>query len=104
MHNNEQIMEILDRLPKEQELSYSEIARRVNMGRTAIHRYFTREREFPLNKTADFAEAFGVEPEYLLGFTKNGKLQSMFSKLNNKNREKAYKYIEMLYENQELED
>ena len=53
------------------------------MGRTAIHRYFTREREFPLNKTADFAEAFGVEPEFLLGFTKNGKLQSMFNKLNN---------------------
>ena len=104
MHNNEQIMEILDRLPKEQELSYSEIARRVNMGRTAIHRYFTREREFPLNKTADFAEAFGVDPEYLLGFTKNGKLQSMFNKLNNENREKVYGYIEELYQNQKVED
>lgn len=100
MNSNDQIMDILDQLRHEQDLSYSEIARRVGMAKSAIHRYFKRQREFPLNKTAEFAKAFGVSPEYLLGFTKNGEFQRIYSELNEENRGKAYEFVKKLYERQ----
>lgn len=67
MRTNEEIMDILDQLKEEKDLSVSEIARRVGMAKSAVSRYFNRTREFPLNRVDDFAKAFNVEPEYLLG-------------------------------------
>ncbi|GGD05987.1 LexA family protein [Enterococcus wangshanyuanii] len=67
MRSNDEIMDILDQLKEEKHLSISEIARRVNMAKSAVSRYFNRTREFPLNRVDDFARAFSVKPEYLLG-------------------------------------
>lgn len=67
MRTNEEIMDILDELKEVQNLSISEIARRVDMAKSAVSRYFNRTREFPLNRAREFAKAFGIEPDYLLG-------------------------------------
>jgi len=60
-------MDILDQLKSEKGLSISEIARRTNLAKSAVSRYFKRSREFPLNRVEDFAKAFNVTSEYLLG-------------------------------------
>lgn len=67
MRSNDEIMDILDHLKEEKDLSISEIARRVGMAKSAVSRYFNRTREFPLSRLDDFAKAFNVDPEYLLG-------------------------------------
>lgn len=58
-------------LSTERGYSLSELARRVDMAKSAISRYFNGKREFPLNKINDFASVLGVSPEYLLGVTPN---------------------------------
>lgn len=65
---NDEIMDILDQLKKENNLSVSEIARRVNMAKSAVSKYFNRQRKFPLNRVEDFAQAMNVRPEYILGY------------------------------------
>lgn len=67
MRTNEEIMNLLDELKDEKNLSISEIARRVGMAKSGVSRYFNRSREFPLNKVDDFAKAFNVPAEYILG-------------------------------------
>lgn len=67
MRTNSEIMDILDQLKSEKGLSISEIARRTNLAKSAVSRYFKRSREFPLNRVEDFAKAFNVTSEYLLG-------------------------------------
>lgn len=67
MRSNDEIIDLLNQLKEEKNLSISEIARRVGMAKSAVSRYFNRTREFPLNRVDDFAKAFGVKPEYILG-------------------------------------
>ena len=67
--NNEIINLIQDRID-EKGMSMSELARRVGIAKSTMSRYFNRTREFPLNKTDDFAKALGMTPEYLLGIQK----------------------------------
>lgn len=67
--NNEIINLIQDRID-EKGMSMSELARQVGIAKSTMSRYFNRTREFPLNKTDDFAKALGITPEYLLGIQK----------------------------------
>ena len=67
MRSNEEIIELMNQLKNEKNISISELARRVGMAKSAISRYFNFQREFPLNRANDFAKALGVEPDYLLG-------------------------------------
>ncbi len=67
--NNEIINLIQDRID-EKGMSMSELARQVGIAKSTMSRYFNRTREFPLNKTDDFARALGMTPEYLLGIQK----------------------------------
>lgn len=68
MRTNEEIVDILIRVTEERDISISELARRVDMAKSAVSRYFNKTREFPLNRSEDFATALGITPEYLLGF------------------------------------
>ncbi|GMG62636.1 hypothetical protein TEHAL1_01100 [Tetragenococcus halophilus] len=70
MKTNDEIMDILDRLKRENNLSISEIARRVGMAKSAVSKYFTRQRKFPLNRMEDFANAFNVSTDYILEYGK----------------------------------
>jgi repressor LexA len=67
MRTNDEIIDLLENLKEEKNLSISEIARRVNIAKSSVSRYFNRTREFPLNRVDDFAKAFNVESEYILG-------------------------------------
>lgn len=67
MRTNDEIIDLLNQLKEEKNLSVSEIARRVGMAKSAVSRYFNKTREFPLNRVDDFAKALGVKPEYILG-------------------------------------
>lgn len=70
MRTNEEIVRILIDEKNKQKLSISELARRVNMAKSAISRYFNFTREFPLNRADDFAKVLGIPTEYLLGISK----------------------------------
>lgn len=67
MRSNEEIIDLLDQLKNEKQISISELARRTGMAKSAVSRYFNKTREFPLNRVDDFAKALNVKPEYILG-------------------------------------
>ena len=68
MRTNDEIIDLLAKLKEEKGLSLSELARRVNMAKSGLSRYFNKTRDFPLNKVDVFAKVLGVTPEYILGF------------------------------------
>lgn len=70
MRTNEEIVRILIDEKNKQKLSISELARRVDMAKSAVSRYFNFTREFPLNRADDFAKVLGISTEYLLGISK----------------------------------
>ena len=67
MRNNEEIINLIKQLCDEKNISLSELARRTNMAKSGISRYFNKTRTFPLNRANEFAKALGVTPEYLIG-------------------------------------
>lgn len=67
MRNNEEIINLIKKLCEEKNISLSELARRTNMAKSGISRYFNFTRTFPLNRADDFAKALNVTPEFLLG-------------------------------------
>lgn len=78
MRSNDEIVDILNDLRLEKRLSISELARRVKMAKSAVSMYFNKTREFPLNRTDDFAKALGVTPEYILGLENNNILETIY--------------------------
>ena len=71
MRTNEEIVRILIDEKNKQNLSISELARRVDMAKSAISRYFNFSREFTLNRADDFARVLGISTEYLLGISED---------------------------------
>lgn len=70
MRTNDEIIAYLNKLKYEQNLSISEIARRVGMAKSTVSRYFNKTREFPMNDVDKFAKAFGVSSADILGMEK----------------------------------
>ena len=68
MRNNKEIIDVINTLKSEQDISLSELARRVGMAKSGLSRYFNYTREFPLNRVNEFAKALNTTPEYILGF------------------------------------
>ena len=71
MRNNDEIITIIKSAMKEQDMSLSELGRRVGVAKSAVSRYLNLTREFPLNRSEDFAKALSISTEYLLGFDKS---------------------------------
>ncbi|WP_145352988.1 helix-turn-helix domain-containing protein [Staphylococcus cohnii] len=71
MRTNDEIITVIKTTLKEQNMSLSELARRVGMAKSAVSRYLNLTREFPLNRAEDFAKALHISTEYLLGFEEN---------------------------------
>lgn len=99
MRNNAQIMDYLDKLKSEQNLSISEIARRVGLAKSGVSRYFNRTREFPVNKIEAFAKAFHTTPEDILGINSkeddmDARLYELMHKLDEKNKEEVLKFAQ----------
>lgn len=68
MRTNDEIIDLMQTTLKEKSMSISELARRVDMAKSAVSRYMNKTREFPLNRAEDFARALGISTGYLLGF------------------------------------
>lgn len=67
MRNSEEIIDYLNHLREEQDISISELARRVGMAKSGVSRYFNHTREFPINRAPAFAKALHIKTEDLLG-------------------------------------
>lgn len=67
MKNNKEVVETVKQLTSEQNISMSELARRVGIAKSAISRYFNGTRELPLNRIEDFARALHTTSHFLLG-------------------------------------
>lgn len=104
MRTNEEIVTIIENRTKEKGLSISELARRVNMAKSAISRYFNRTREFPLNKVDDFAKALELESAYILGFSKEetqlSDINTIYNDLEPVRQKRVFKFAEEQLEEQ----
>lgn len=67
MKSNEEVIEYLNELRKQQKLSISELARKVDMSKSTVSQYFNGKLQFPLNRAHDFARVLGVTTDDLLG-------------------------------------
>lgn len=101
LRTNEEIVKILKEEKDKQGLSISELARRVNMAKSAVSRYFNFTRQFPLNRADEFARVLNITSEYLLGVKEIAKteksstkqiLDSVFNKLEDKRQKKVVKF------------
>lgn len=101
--NNEIINLIQDRID-EKGMSMSELARQVGIAKSTMSRYFNRTREFPLNKTDDFAKALGMTPEYLLGIQKVNNIEpeilTIFNQLDEDGQANVVNYATTLLNEQ----
>lgn len=101
--NNEIINLIQDRID-EKGMSMSELARQVGIAKSTMSRYFNRTREFPLNKTDDFAKVLGITPEYLLGIQKVNNIEpeilTIFNQLDEERQENVVDYATTLLNDQ----
>lgn len=96
MRTNEQIITILEDKMKEKNMSISELARRIGLSKSAVSRYFNRTREFPLNRTNDFARVLNLDPSYILGFNEASRQEiiSIYSQLEPNRQDRVMSYAE----------
>lgn len=106
MRTNEEIMNLVTNLRKQKSMTSAELAELVGVAKSAMSRYENRTRQFPVNKVAEFAQALGTTPEYLLGF--QGQSSSTLSqitdtsaKLEEPRQKKVLCYAEFLLKEQE---
>lgn len=104
MRTNEEIVTIIENRTKEKGLSISELARRVDMAKSAISRYFNRTREFPLNKVDDFAKALDLDSAYILGFSKEktqlSDINTIYNDLEPVRQKRVFKFAKEQLEEQ----
>lgn len=81
MRTNDEIIKVIKTTLNEQNMSLSELARRVGMAKSAVSRYLNLTREFPLNRAEDFAKALHISTEYLLGFSESEQKQPQIETL-----------------------
>lgn len=76
MRSSSEVVDCLDNLRKKQQVSISELARRVSMSKSTVSLYFKKEREFPVNRLDDFAMALHTTPEDVLGVIDNSNVKN----------------------------
>ena len=67
MRTNEQIVDYINIVRKQNDLSINELARKTGLAKSSLSRYFNKSRKFPLNEIDVFAEALHLKPEEILG-------------------------------------
>lgn len=68
MRTNDEIVNIITKARKKQNMSTSELARQTGVAKSSLSRYENRTREFPLNQIDIFAKVLHLTPEFILGF------------------------------------
>lgn len=92
MRTNDEIVNLIKELTDNRGYSISELARRVDMAKSAVSRYFNRTREFPLNRVNEFASALGVTPEYILGLSQDDDIVSIYNRLDSNRKNNVVNY------------
>lgn len=105
MRTNEEIISLIQEEAKKKGMSMSELARRVGIAKSTMSRYFNKTREFPLNKTDDFARIFNITPEFLLGIQKENKerpeILTIYNQLEEPRQEKVLDFANAQLDEQE---
>lgn len=100
MRTNSEIVDIIIDLCNQKGWSLSEFARKLDLPKSSISRYFNKSRQLPINKINLFSDVLGVSSEYLLGIqtiasdrnkTQN-ELLSVYNKLETKRQTKVYDF------------
>lgn len=100
MRTNSEIVDIIIDLCNQKGWSLSEFARKLDLPKSSISRYFNKSRQLPINKINLFSDVLGVSPEYLLGIqtiasdrskTQN-ELLKVYNKLESKRQSKVYDF------------
>ena len=100
MRTNSEIVDIIIDLCNQKGWSLSEFARKLDLPKSSISRYFNKSRQLPINKINLFSDVLGVSSEYLLGIqtiasdsnkTQN-ELLKVYNKLETKRQTKVYDY------------
>lgn len=100
MRTNSEIVDIIIDLCNQKGWSLSEFARKLDLPKSSISRYFNKSRQLPINKINLFSDVLGVSPEYLLGIqtiasdrskTQN-ELLNVYNKLESNRQSKVYDY------------
>lgn len=100
MRTNSEIVDIIIDLCNQKGWSLSEFARKLDLPKSSISRYFNKSRQLPINKINLFSDVLGVSSEYLLGIqtitsdtnkTQN-ELLNVYNKLEPKRQSKVYDY------------
>lgn len=81
MRSNSELIDIIVLEKDRQNLSLSELARRVGLAKSAMSRYLNKTRQFPLNRAQDFANVLGISVEYLLGVENSSPSTSTVEKI-----------------------
>lgn len=93
MRTNSEIVDIIIDLCNQKGWSLSEFARKLNLPKSSISRYFNKSRQLPINKINIFADTLGVSSEYLLGIKiSNNDLLDIYNKLDSKRQTKVYDF------------
>jgi phage repressor protein C with HTH and peptisase S24 domain len=100
MRTNSEIVDIIIDLCNQKGWSLSEFARKLDLPKSSISRYFNKSRQLPINKINLFSDVLGVSSEYLLGIqtiasdrnkTQN-KLLTVYNKLETNRQTKVYDF------------
>ena len=100
MRTNSEIVDIIIDLCNQKGWSLSEFARKLDLPKSSISRYFNKSRQLPINKINLFSDVLGVSSEYLLGIqtiasdrnkTQN-ELLNVYNKLEPKRQSNVYDY------------
>ena len=93
MRTNSEIVDIIIDLCNQRGWSLSEFARKLDLPKSSISRYFNKSRQLPINKINLFADTLGVSSEYLLGIKiSNNDLLYIYNKLDSKRQSKVYEF------------
>lgn len=93
MRTNSEIVDIIIDLCNQRGWSLSEFARKLDLPKSSISRYFNKSRQLPINKINLFADTLGVSSEYLLGIKiSNNDLLDIYNKLDSKRQSKVYEF------------
>lgn len=93
MRTNSEIVDIIIDLCNQKGWSLSEFARKLDLPKSSISRYFNKSRQLPINKINLFADTLGVSSEYLLGIKiSNNDLLDIYNKLDSNRQSKVYEF------------
>lgn len=93
MRTNSEIVDIIIDLCNQRGWSLSEFARKLDLPKSSISRYFNKSRQLPINKINLFADTLGVSSEFLLGIKiSNNDLLDIYNKLDSKRQSKVYEF------------